>query len=48
MNDYKIDDFSIDTLRILDVKELKFTRRNSGYLYLEYKGDNYEEIIHNR
>ncbi len=44
MNDYKIDDFSIDTLRILDVKELKFTRRNSGYLYLEYKGDNYEEI----
>ncbi len=44
MNDYKIDDFSIDTLRILDVKDLKFTRRNSGYLYLEYKGDNYEEI----
>ena len=44
MNEYKIDDFSIDTLRILDVKELKFTRRDSGYLYLEYKGDNYEEI----
>lgn len=44
MNEYKTDDFSVDTLRILNVNELKFTRKDSGYLYLDYKGNNYEEI----
>lgn len=44
MNEYKTDDFSVDTLRILNVKELKFTRRDSGYLYLDYNGNTYEEI----
>lgn len=44
MNEYKIDDFAIDTLRILDVNELKFTRRDSGYIFLEYQGNVYEEI----
>ena len=44
MNEYKKDDFSVDTLRLLDVKELKFTRKDSGYLYLEYRGNIYEEV----
>lgn len=44
MNEYKVEDFAIDTLRILNVNELKFTRRDSGYLYLEYQGNTYEEI----
>lgn len=44
MNEYKIDDFSVDTLRILNVNELKFTRKDSGYLYLDYQGNSYEEI----
>lgn len=44
MNEYKIDEFAIDTLRILNVNELKFTRRDSGYLYLDYQGNSYEEI----
>lgn len=44
MNEYKIDDFSIDTLRILDVSKLCFTRKNSGYLYLDYEGKTYAEI----
>ncbi len=44
MNEYKQTDFQIDSLRILDVNELHFTRLDSGYLDLEYKGNRYEQV----
>lgn len=44
MNNYKIDDFSIDTLRIIDVNKLKLERKDSGYLFAEYEGKSYEEV----
>ena len=43
-NKYKVEDFAIDTLRILDVRKLNFVRKNSGYLFLDYDGKTYEEI----
>ena len=44
MNNYKPEDFAIDTLRIIDVSKFKLTRRDSGYLYAEYEGKSYEEV----
>lgn len=44
MNNYKIDDFAIDTLRIIDVSKLKLERKDSGYLYADYEGKKYEEV----
>lgn len=44
MNNYKIDDFSIDTLRIIDVNKLKLEKKDSGYLFAEYEGNRYEEV----
>ncbi len=44
MNRYKTEDFAIDTLRIIDVKNFKLTKKNSGYLYAQYEGKSYEEV----
>ncbi len=44
MNNYKVDDFSIDTLRIIDVNKLKLEKKDSGYLFAEYEGNKYEEV----
>ncbi|MDE6579121.1 MAG: DUF1854 domain-containing protein [Ruminiclostridium sp.] len=44
MNNYKVDDFSIDTLRIIDVNKLKLEKKDSGYLFAEYEGNSYEEV----
>lgn len=45
MNEYKPEEFAVDTLRILDVNELKFTRPDSGFLDLEFDGKKYDRII---
>lgn len=44
MNNYKVEDFSIDTLRIIDVNRLKLEKKDSGYLFAEYEGNKYEEV----
>lgn len=44
MNNYKTEDFAIDTLRIIDVNKLTLIRRDSGYLHAEYEGKSYEEV----
>lgn len=44
MNNYKTEDFAIDTLRIIDVGKFKLIRRDSGYLYAEYEDKSYEEV----
>ncbi len=48
MNNYKTDEFEIDRLVILDAKELLFSRNESGYLNLDYKGKKYEQVTLSR
>lgn len=44
MADIQKDEFEVDTLKLLDCKELQFTEEESGYLTLEYRGNVYHKI----
>lgn len=44
MNEYKINEFDVEKLILLDTNKLTFARDNSGYLTLNYDGKVFEQV----